>query len=168
MTDFYDFYDLNGFNDLNGFPCWEGISMGKGKNKFKTMLADQVRSQSGVSIAIVIFVMLVLSAIGYSMARVMAAKQKSVPVTAQSNCAFYMAESGIDWAGKELSETIWWDSTLDKTKNLGDGSFTISYSGYGEDDTKEWVIVTSTGYCGDAERVVNMTFERNIGFGCTP
>jgi Tfp pilus assembly protein PilX len=49
---------------------------------------------------VVIFVMLVLTVIGYSMTRMMATKQKLVPVTAQSSSAFYVAEGGINYAGR--------------------------------------------------------------------
>jgi len=61
-----------------------------------------LRGQGGFSILAIVFVMLVLSAIGYSMARMMATKQKTVPIVAQSSSAFVVAEGGINWAGKYL------------------------------------------------------------------
>jgi hypothetical protein len=127
-----------------------------------------LRDQSGVSIVLVIFVMLVFSAIGYSLTNMMVAKQKSVPVTTQSSNAFSAAEGGMNYAGKYLSDLVSWIRAADQTKALGDGSFTISFSGYDYDGTKEWITVTSTGNYGDGKRVLSASFERDMGFGCTP
>jgi hypothetical protein len=98
----------------------------------------------------------------------MVAKQKSVPVTTQSSNAFSAAEGGMNYAGKYLSDLVSWIRAADQTKALGDGSFTISFSGYDYDGTKEWITVTSTGNYGDGKRVLSASFERDMGFGCTP
>ncbi len=79
---------------------------------------------------VVIFVMLVLTVIGYSMTRMMATKQKSVPVTAQSSSAFYVAEGGINYTGKYLSDLVSWSSLTDESKNLGNGNFNVVFSDY--------------------------------------
>jgi Tfp pilus assembly protein PilX len=70
------------------------------KNKSKRILAELLWGESGFSVMVVIFAMLVLTVIGYSMTRMMATKQKSVPVNAQSSSAFYVAEGGLNYAGK--------------------------------------------------------------------
>ena len=134
-----------------------------------------LRGQDGFSVLAVIFVMLVLAAIGYSMTQMMATKQKSVPITAQSSSAFYVAEGGINWAGKYLSDLISWSSLSDQSKNLGNGSFTVAFSGYcahgtcdPEAGTYMCVTATSTGTSGDGKRVLTSRFCREIGFGCTP
>jgi Tfp pilus assembly protein PilX len=80
--------------------------MRRAKNKSKRILAELLKGQGGFSVLVVIFVMLVLTVIGYSMTRMMATKQKSVPVTAQSSSAFYVAEGGINWSGKYLSDLV--------------------------------------------------------------
>jgi hypothetical protein len=135
-----------------------------------------LRSQGGFSVLAIVFVMLVLSAIGYSMAKMMATKQKSVPITAQSSSAFHVAESGINYAGKYLSysDQIFWSSLPDQTKSLGNGSFTVTfldYCTYGscpEGGTKMCVTAQSTGTHGEGQRVLLARFCRDQGYGCAP
>ena len=148
--------------------------MQKVKSELTVKARALLRSQKGFSVLVVIFVMLVLSAVGYSMARMMASKQKSVPVTAQSNFAFFMAESGIDWTGKYLndSELVSWSSLSNQTKSLGNGGFTIVFSdfcAYGncpEAGTYMCITAQSTGTYGGGVRVVNARFCRELGYGC--
>ncbi len=147
--------------------------MRKVMNKSKRILAELLRGQSGFSVMVIIFVMLVLTVIGYSMTRMMATKQKSVPVTAQSSNAFYLAESGINYAGKYLSDLVTWPPS-GETKNIGNGNFTIAYSDYcaygncPEGGTNVCVTATSTGTYGDGTRVLASRFCREQGYGCTP
>ena len=149
------------------------------KNKSKRILADLLRGQGGFSVLVIIFVMLVLTVIGYSMTRMMAAKQKSVPITAQSSSAFYVAEGGINWAGKYLSDSdfVSYSSHLGNqiTKPLGGGEFVVDFSECIEEDhpdcgdsAKECIKVASTGTYGTGKRVLNTIFCREIGYGCTP
>jgi Tfp pilus assembly protein PilX len=132
-----------------------------------------LRGQGGFSILVIVFVMLVLSAVGYSMARMMATKQKSVPLTAQSSSAFYVAEGGINYAGKYLSDLVSWSSVTDQTKSLGSGSFTVNFSDYcayggcPEGGTNMCVTATSTGTYGEGKRVLISRYCREQGYGCT-
>jgi Tfp pilus assembly protein PilX len=133
-----------------------------------------LRGQGGFSVMVIIFVMLVLTAIGYSMTRMMATKQKSVPVNAHSSSAFYVAEGGLNYAGKYLSDLVSWSYTSDQTKTLGSGGFTVSFSDYcdygncPEGGTNMCVTATSTGTYGDGTRVLASRFCREEGYGCTP
>jgi Tfp pilus assembly protein PilX len=133
-----------------------------------------LKGQGGFSVIVVIFVMLVLTVIGYSMTRMMATKQKTVPVTAQSSSAFYVAEGGINYTGKYLSDLVSWSSLSDESKNLGSGGFTVSftdYCAYGncpEGGTNMCVTATSTGTYGDGTRVLASRFCREQGYGCNP
>ena len=148
--------------------------MKKVKNKLTGIPAELVRSQKGFSILAIVFVMLVLSAIGYSMARMMATKQKSVPIVAHSSNAFVIGEGGINWAGKYLSDVVSWSSLSDQTKSLGNGSFTVAFSDYcahgscPEGGTYMCVTATSTGTHGEGTRVLASRFCREQGYGCTP
>ena len=148
--------------------------MKKAINKLIRMPHELLRSQKGFSILAIVFVMLVLSVIGYSMARMMATKQKSVPVVAHSSSAFVIAEGGINWAGKYLSDVVSWSSLSDQSKNLGNGNFTIAFSDYcahgscPEGGTNMCVTATSTGTSGDGRRVLASRFCREQGYGCTP
>ena len=148
--------------------------MRKLKNKSKRILVELLRGQGGFSVMVIIFVMLVLTVIGYSMTRMMATKQKSVPVNAQSSSAFYVAEGGINYAGKYLSDLVSWNSLSDQAKNLGNGNFNVAFSDYcahgscPEGGTKMCVTATSTGTYGDGARVLASRFCRDQGYGCTP
>ena len=144
------------------------------RNKSKRILAELLRGQGGFSVMVVIFAMLVLTVIGYSMTRMMATKQKTVPVTAQSSSAFYVAEGGINWSGKYLSDLVSWSSLSDQAKNLGNGNFNVAFSDYcaygscPEGGTNMCVTVTSTGTYVDATRVLASRYCREEGYGCTP
>jgi Tfp pilus assembly protein PilX len=148
--------------------------MRKVKNKSKRVLAKLLRGQGGFSVIVIIFVMLVLTVIGYSMTRMMATKQKSVPVTAQSSSAFYVAEGGINYAGKYLSDLVSWSSLTDESKNLGNGNFNVAFSDYcaygscPEGGTNMCVTATSTGTYGDGTRVLASRYCREQGYGCMP
>ena len=148
--------------------------MRKVKHKSKRMLAKLLRGQDGFSVMVVIFVMMVFTVIGYSMTRMMATKQKSVPVTAQSSSAFYVAEGGINWSGKYLSDLVSWSSLSDESKNLGNGNFNVAFSDYcaygscPEGGTNMCVTATSTGTFGDGARVLASRFCREQGYGCMP
>jgi len=148
--------------------------MRKVKNKTKRMLAKLLRGQGGFSVLVIIFVMMVLTVIGYSMTRMMATKQKSVPVTAQSSSAFYVAEGGINYAGKYLSDLVSWGSLSDESKSLGNGNFNVAFSDYcaygscPEGGTNMCVTATATGTSGDATRVLASRYCREQGYGCTP
>ena len=133
-----------------------------------------LRGESGFSVMVIIFVMLVLTVIGYSMTRMMATKQKSVPITAHSSSAFYVAEGGINYAGKYLSDLVSWSSLSDESKNLGNGNFNVAFSDYcdhgscPEGGTNMCVTATSTGTYGDGTRVLASRYCREQGYGCTP
>lgn len=139
-----------------------------------TWLIRLLRGQGGFSVMVIVFVMLVLTVIGYSMTRMMATKQKSVPITAHSSSAFYVAEGGINYAGKYLSDLVSWSSLSDESKTLGNGGFTVSFSDYcaygscPEGGTNMCITATSTGTYGDGTRVLASRFCREEGYGCTP
>ena len=133
-----------------------------------------LRGQGGFSVIVIIFVMMVLTVIGYSMTRMMATKQKSVPVTAHSSSAFFVAEGGINWSGKYLSDLVSWSSLSDESKNLGNGNFNVAFSDYcaygncPEGGTNMCVTATSTGTFGDGTRVLASRYCREQGYGCMP
>ena len=156
--------------------------MKKIKNSLIGLTAETVRSQNGFSILAVVFVMLVLSVIGYSLTSMMATKQRSIPVTAQSSRAFYLAQGGLDWAGKYLdglNPDEWSDFQLDcddeldegdasVTKEVGNGSFHLIFCGYGctTDPSNQEITVISIGKHGDGVRRIRTTFHRELWFGC--
>ena len=112
----------------------------------------------------------------------MAAKQRSIPVTAQSSRAFYLAQGGLDWAGKHLdglSPDQW--SGLDQgdcanyegftpaiTKSVGNGSFNLIFCDYNcsTDPSNQEITVISIGEHGKGKRTVATKLHRELWFGC--
>jgi hypothetical protein len=117
------------------------------------------KNQTGISILAVIFVIVVLTAIGYTFSAMMASKQKSVPVTLEGSKAFYIAEGGVHFAGEYLEGLADWSTAANQTRNLGGGSFTVVFSGYSY-GIPETITATSTGTNGSATRELQATFQR--------
>ena len=140
------------------------------RQMYKLLIKNPIRllrGQGGFSILAVIFVMVVLTAIGYSMANVMATKQKSVPVTADSSRAFSIAEGGVQWAGKYLSELADWSLAEDQTNIiLGGGDFDVTFSTPSDDGTYEYITATCTGYYQNGKRVISRQFKREKSPEC--
>ena len=118
-----------------------------------------IKNERGFSIVAIIFTMLVLTSLGYTLSALMVAKQKSVAPTLEGGKAFYITEGGVNYAGKYLDGLADWSTTSSQTKNLGDGSFTIIFSDY-TSGSPETIIATSTGTYGNGTRVLKASFER--------
>jgi Tfp pilus assembly protein PilX len=118
-----------------------------------------VRNQHGASILAVIFVMLVLTSIGYTFSLMMAAKQESVSSTLDAGMSFYMAEAGMNYAGKYLDGLADWTTAATQAKSLGGGSFSAAFSSY-DAGPPETIIAESTGTYNTGTRVIKSTFER--------
>jgi hypothetical protein len=103
--------------------------------------------------------MVVLTAIGYTFTALMASKQESVPATLHASRAFYIAEAGIQYAGKYLEGLGDWTTAANQNKNLGGGSFTVSFTDYAAGPPAS-IVATSTGTYGTGERVIKATFQR--------
>ena len=129
------------------------------------MPAKLLRSQKGVSILAIIFVIVVLTAIGYTFSAMMVAKQKSVPLTVHGGKAFYIAEGGIDFAARYLSglgSGGWSGPPPNQSRNLGGGSFTVVFSNYASAGGVDSIDATATGTYGTATRVLVTTFSRRL------
>jgi Tfp pilus assembly protein PilX len=120
------------------------------------------RNEKGVSLLAVIFVILVLSAIGYTFTAIMAAKQRAVPPTLDGGRAFYIAEAGTQFAGIYLENLSSWASAASQTRTLGAGSFTVAFSGYTSGGGVESITCTATGTYGSGQRVLVVTFQRSL------
>ena len=124
-----------------------------------------LKNQQGVSILAVIFVILVLTAIGYTFSAMMASKQKSVPATLDGTRAFHIAEGGLHYAGNYLGKKGNWGSLVGsppaelQNVNLGGGNFSVSFSGH-TSGPPERINAISTGTYGMATRLVRAAFER--------
>jgi Tfp pilus assembly protein PilX len=122
--------------------------------------AGLMRNQRGVSVLIIVFVILVLTAIGYTFAAMMAAKQKSAVATIEASKAFHITEAGIQYGSNYLKDLADWSTATDQTDiSLGGGSFTVAFSGYTA-GPPETITATSTGTYGAGTRVGKATFKK--------
>ena len=109
----------------------------------------------------IIFVILVLTAIGYTFSAMMASKQRSVPATLEAGKAFHIAEGGLHHAGKYLSTLLTFASATPYNQNMGGGQFNITFTPIAVfPASPERITVTSTGTYGSGQRIVVATFER--------
>ncbi len=118
-----------------------------------------IRNERGLSIVAVVFTMLVLTSLGYTLSALMVSKQRSVSPTLDGGKSFYITEGGINYAGKYLDGLADWSTASGQTKNLGSGSFTVTFSDY-TSGSPETIIAASTGTFGAGTRVLKASFER--------
>jgi hypothetical protein len=102
----------------------------KFKRRFKGILQDS----RGISVLFLIIAMLLIIIIGYVLAYLIPTKQKSVVFPIQSTQAFFIAQSGVEFAVKyAITQTPPWTTPaqlngLDgMTRNLGAGRFVLDY-----------------------------------------
>lgn len=144
--------ELNGISSKSS-PFFKGGQRG-------ISYAGLMRNQRGVSVLAVVFVILVLTAIGYTFAAMMAAKQKSAVATIEANKAYSIAEAGLQYGYNYLMDLADWSTATDQTDiSLGGGSFTVAFSGYTA-GPPETITATSTGGYGAGTRVVKATFKK--------
>ena len=134
------------------------MMMGRQKSNNKCTISF-IKNERGLSIIAVVFTMLVLTSLGYTLSALMVGKQRSVPPTLDGGKSFYITEGGINYAGKYLDGLADWSAASSQTKNLGSGSFTITFSDY-TSGSPESIIAMSTGTYGMGARVIKATFER--------
>jgi Tfp pilus assembly protein PilX len=115
-----------------------------------------LENEKGVSLLAVVFVILVLTAIGYTFTAMMAAKQKSVPATIEGGKAFFIAEAGLEYGATYLKNLANWSTATSQTKNLGGGSFTVTFAA----PVGNTIQATSTGTYGAGTRQLKATFTR--------
>ncbi len=120
-------------------------------------------NSKGISVIFLVIAMLLMITIGYVFSCLIPTKQKSVRFPIYSTQAFYIAQSGAEFAIRYASDQGWRGATdngvfdinrLNGTsRSLGNGSFTINYNNATGD------ILTSTGQItGSSEtRVVRVS-----------
>jgi hypothetical protein len=118
-----------------------------------------LRNEDGLSVITVVSVILVLSGLGYTLTDMMAAKLNSVYTSLDAARAFYLAESGIQYAGKYLKRVDDWSTVANVNKNMGGGSFGVTFSNYAS-GSPESIQAASIGSYGIGQREIKVTFER--------
>lgn len=98
------------------------------KEAFKWMLFKS----RGISVLFLIVAMLIMVIIGYLFSYLMPTKQKSIILSIYSTQAFFIAQSGVEFAIRYASDNDWiTPSQLNNlngtSRSLGRGQFTLSY-----------------------------------------
>jgi len=121
----------------------------------------------GISVLFLVIAMMLMVSIGYVLSYLIPTKQKSVIFPIHSNQAFYIAQSGVEYAIRYASDRGWrgvsdgspsrfdldrLNDAPNNQRNLGSGSFTINY-------VTATNTLTSTGQItgSSASRVVNVS-----------
>lgn len=120
-------------------------------------------NSKGISVLFLVIAMLLMITIGYVFSYLIPTKQKSVIFPIYSTQAFFIAQSGVEFAMRYASDQGWRGATdggiydINRLngvlRNLGNGSFTLTYNNALGD------ILTSTGQItGSSEnRVVRVS-----------
>jgi hypothetical protein len=91
-------------------------------------------NSKGISVIFLIIAMLLMVVIGYVFSYLIPTKQKSVLFPIQSNQAFFIAQSGVEFAVRYASDNNWRTPALlntnlnGVTRTLGSGSFSLTYN----------------------------------------
>jgi hypothetical protein len=93
-------------------------------------------NSKGISVLFLVFAMLLMVTIGYVFSYLIPTKQKSVSFPIYSNQAFFIAQSGVEYAVRYSADQGWTTPTAllglnavgVNQKNLGNGRFTINYN----------------------------------------
>ncbi len=108
-----------------------------------------LRNEQGISVLFLMIAMLLMVTVAYILSYLIPAKQKSVRFPIYSQQAFYIAQSGVEFAARYASDRGWRGTTdggiydLNRlnaaSRSLGNGTFTLNYNNAAGD------ILTSTG-----------------------
>lgn len=123
-------------------------------------------NSKGLSVLFLVFAMLLMITIGYVFSYLIPTKQKSVRFPIYSTQAFYIAQSGVEFAIRYAQDQGWRGATDNSifdlnrlngiSRTLGNGTFTLSYNNTLGD------ILTSTGQItGSTENRVVRVFSFN-------
>ena len=93
-----------------------------------------LRNPKGISVLFLIVALLLMMAVGYVLSYLIPTKQKSVIFPTQSNQAFFIAQSGVEFAVRYASGNGWTttaalDANINNVqRNLGYGRFHLTYN----------------------------------------
>ena len=90
-------------------------------------------NSKGISVLFLIIAMLLMITIGYALTYLIPTKQKSVVFPIQSTQAFFIAQSGVEFAVRYAQVNGWTTTALLNNldgiqRNLGSGRFTLTYN----------------------------------------
>ena len=95
-----------------------------------------ILNSRGISVLFLVIAMLLMVTIGYVFSYLIPTKQKSVIFPIYSNQAFFIAQSGVEFAVRFATDNNWTTPVLlsnlnnppNNTRNLGAGRFTLTYT----------------------------------------
>ena len=113
-----------------GVPAYQQAPNRAGTGQAGT--GTPLRNSKGVSVLFLVIALLLMVAIGYVFSYMMPTKQKSVSLTIHSTQAFFIAQSGVEFAVRYAVSQNWLTPAslngLDTLqRNLGRGRFTLDY-----------------------------------------
>lgn len=82
----------------------------------------------GISVLFLVVAMLLIVAIGYVFSYLIPTKQRSVSLTISSTQAYFLAQSGVEFAVRYAADNGLGSLSTPITRNLGRGHFTITYT----------------------------------------
>ena len=98
-----------------------------------------IMNSKGISVLFLLIAMLLMVTIGYVFSYLIPSKQKSVALSIQSTQAFFIAQSGVEFAVRYATANGWTTTALlsnlnSITRSLGSGRFilTYNYATYGD------------------------------------
>jgi hypothetical protein len=102
----------------------------------KGRLGGILLNSRGLSVFFLVIAMMLMVAIGYVFSYLIPTKQKSVSLVVSSNQAFFIAQSGVEFAVRYASDQGWTTTALlnnfnnppNNTRNLGKGRFILQYT----------------------------------------
>ncbi len=106
---------------------------GGGKGGYWGSGSSLLTDSKGISVLFLIIAMLLMVTIGYVLSYLIPTKQKSVIFPVQSTQAFFIAQSGAEFAVRYAQDRCWTTTTLldnlnGITRNLGSGRFSLIYN----------------------------------------
>lgn len=116
-------------------PLWQrrGGEIFQWLFQFNYKTINKLKDSRGISVLFLVIAMLLMVSIGYVFSYLIPTKQKSVAFTISSNQAFFLAQSGVEFAVRYATDQGWTTTAqlngLDgTTRNLGGGRFTLDYN----------------------------------------
>ena len=158
------------FKNHNWIPVFTGMTQSKFKGRLRREPSAErlggiffLKNSKGISVLFLVIAMLLMVTIGYVFSYLIPMKQKTVEFPIYSNQAFFIAQSGAEFATRYCGDSGWRRATdggiydINRlngiTRTLGNGTLTLTYNNAVGD------ILTSTGQItGSSEnRVVRVS-----------
>jgi len=110
----------------------------------------RILRNDGISVVALVIVLLLLSTLGTILVSLIITKQKSALLPLKSTQAFYVAQTGIEYAIRYANDHNFDPAgNFSVTESLGAGSFSVTYDPVQQN-------ITSTGTAGTATRVITL------------